>query len=93
MEIASNGRYRFELRRYPREFPQAIEATRAVVEIGEERANAVIKRDATQAIVEVTLKKGEYDIKTVLYDPTVKKGMGGVLCLCGVFRQITSFKC
>jgi arylsulfatase A-like enzyme len=79
VDIAQNGSYRFELRRYPREFPQAIEATKATVAIGKERADVVIERKATCAIVEIPLKKGEYDMKTTFIDrddPTGKKEWG-----------------
>jgi len=67
IEIASPGRYRFELRRYPREAPRPIEAARAVLEIGNQRAEVAIKADATMALLEMELARGEYDMKTSFY--------------------------
>lgn len=67
IEIASQGPYRFELRRYPREAPRPIEAVRAVLEVGNERAEVSIKPDATQAVIEMDLGKGIYDMQTSFY--------------------------
>jgi arylsulfatase A-like enzyme len=64
IEIANKGRYRFELRRYPREAPRPIEAMRAMLEIGNAKAEVAIAPDATQAIIEMELGKGQYDMKT-----------------------------
>jgi hypothetical protein len=79
IEIASSGRYRFELRRYPREAPRPIEATRAMLEIGNAKAEVAIAPDATKAVIEMDLGKGQYDMKTSFYpanDSTGTKAWG-----------------
>ena len=76
IEVASAGRYRFELRRYPREAPRPIEAVRAQVVIGSDKAEVSLTPDATSAVVEMRLHKGEYDMKTYFYPETGEKDWG-----------------
>jgi len=64
IEIANEGCYRFELRRYPREAPKPIEAVRAMLEIGNAKADVAIAQDATKAVIEMALAEGQYDMKT-----------------------------
>ncbi len=69
-----NGIYRFELRHYPREEPRPIEAIKATVEIGEEKTSNTIGIEATNAVIEMELKKGLYDMVTTFHRPTDFEG-------------------
>lgn len=74
VEIARNGKYRFELRHYPREEPRPVQAIRATVEIGEEKATKSIDINATNAVLEMKLKKGTYDMVTTFEHPADHDG-------------------
>ena len=77
VEIASDGNYRFELRRYPREAPIPIEADIAIVEIGETNSEVVIDIEADKAVVEMNLKKGIYDMVTTFKDSNDQQNLDG----------------
>ncbi len=63
IEIARTGRYRFELRQYPREAAKGIDAVSATVEIGDIKNKASMRNNATHAVIEMDLFKGLYDMK------------------------------
>jgi arylsulfatase A-like enzyme len=75
VEIARDGIYRMELRRYPREAPHAIEAVKAAVEVGEKKVEMSMGLDATNAVLEIELKKGEYDMQTIFSHPKDSVGL------------------
>jgi len=77
VEIARDGNYRFELRRYPREAPIAIEANSVMIEIGEIKEEGTIDVDAVEAVLELNLKKGIYDLKTTFKDSQDKENLDG----------------
>ena len=64
VDVVKDGRYRFELRRYPREANKAIGAVEAGVVIGDRSASKSISADVDHAILELELKQGEYDLDT-----------------------------
>ncbi|MEO1011564.1 MAG: sulfatase-like hydrolase/transferase [Bacteroidota bacterium] len=74
VEVARNGQYRFELRHYPREEPRPIEAVRATVEIGGERATIPLDVKTTHAVLELNLEKGLYDMVTTFEHPASHEG-------------------
>ncbi len=74
IDVEKDGRYRFELRRYPREAKKAIGATTAMVKVGDTSAETEIPSDADHAIVELELKAGSYDLETVFSDTKNKWG-------------------
>ncbi len=74
VEIARNGKYRFELRHYPREEPRPVEAVKATVEIGNKKVSKAIDNSATNAIVEMQLEKGTFDMITTFQPPANSEG-------------------
>lgn len=62
VEIARKGRYRFELRRFPREAARAIGANGAAIEIGSARKEKEIETTAEAAVFELVLDAGKYDL-------------------------------
>jgi arylsulfatase A-like enzyme len=74
VEIAQDGRYRFELRHYPREEPRAVEAVKATVEIGKEKGSKAIDIKATNAVIKMDLKKGMFDMITTFEHPPAHEG-------------------
>ena len=71
IEIVRDGRYSFELRRYPREASKAIGATSAAVEIGNSQDQVSLDLFDKKAILEIDLKKGKYDLQTFFKDDTI----------------------
>lgn len=69
VDIAKDGKYKFELRRWPREAPFSIEAEMAMVEIGGEKVQSEIGIGDQEAILELELKKGRYDMITTFQPP------------------------
>ncbi|MEQ6120694.1 sulfatase-like hydrolase/transferase [Reichenbachiella sp. MALMAid0571] len=69
VDIARDGKYKFELRRWPREAPFAIEAEAAIVEVGDVKAQSDIDVTDSEAILELELKKGRYDMITTFQPP------------------------
>jgi len=61
VEVQKSGKYRFELRHYPREANKPHGATDAAVRVGQTEV-AVNVTDPNQAVVEVDLKPGFYDL-------------------------------
>jgi arylsulfatase A-like enzyme len=68
VDVVNPGRYRFELRRYPREASKPIEATHAAIKLGEVMEEIPIKRIDNKAILQLELEKGSYDMKTFFRD-------------------------
>jgi arylsulfatase A-like enzyme len=64
VEVVRDGRYRFELRRFPREANQPIGASKATVKIGGASASIDLAANALHATIELQLKKGVYDLET-----------------------------
>lgn len=62
VEVARDGRFRFELRRYPREAEKPIEAFSAAIEIGPVKSERAVDPQAKQAVFELDLKRGTYDL-------------------------------
>jgi len=71
IEIARDGRYRFELRRYPQEASKAIEATSAAIEIGVSQSQTVLEFKDKKALLELDLKKGTYNMQTFFRDDKI----------------------
>lgn len=69
VEVARSGKYRFELRHYPREEPRPVEAVRATVEVGNKKVSKEIDFNDTNAVIEMKLKKGSYDMVTTFERP------------------------
>ncbi len=69
VEIARDGEYRFELRRYPREANMPIEAEVAMVEVGHEKKETNIDIKARKSMIDLLLKKGTYDMTTTFIPP------------------------
>lgn len=76
VDVARDGNYRFELRRYPREAPKPIEAGTAIVEIGDLKKEVKIITEASEAILDLDLKKGTYDMMTTFKHPEDSKEQG-----------------
>ncbi len=74
VDIARDGDYAFEMRRYPREEPRAIEAEAAMVEVGHVKRRVPLKVLDTKATVKMTLKKGLYDMTTTFVHPVDSVG-------------------
>ena len=68
-EVARDGRFRFELRRYPREAAKAIEASGAAIEIGPVGKEMQIDPRAKQTVFELDLKRGTYDLSATFRQP------------------------
>ena len=71
VEVQKPGRYRFELRHYPREAKKPHGAAEATVKVGEVQATAEAT-DPNHVTVDVALKKGTYDLTA-----TFKSAEGG----------------
>lgn len=69
VEIVRDGNYRFELRRYPREAPKPIEAKTAIIEIGDKRKELEIDLEDAEAIIDLELEKGIYDLAATFEGP------------------------
>jgi len=69
VDVARNGRYRFELRWYPREAPTAIGAIAASVRVGDRYAHGELLPDDVEAIFELDLEAGQFDMETVFKLP------------------------
>ncbi|HIL71164.1 MAG TPA: hypothetical protein EYG38_15115 [Verrucomicrobia bacterium] len=67
IELIRDGRYRFELRHPPREAPMPLGAIRARIRIGETTKTIELAENQNHAILDLKLKKGEFDLKTELH--------------------------
>jgi len=67
VEVARNGLYQFELRRYPRDAPKAIGASQASLTVGAKTVAAKINRSDASATLELALTRGTYDM-TATFD-------------------------
>lgn len=74
VNIARDGNYSFEMRQYPREEPRAIEAESAMVEVGDVKGSVQLNVLDTKAIVNMTLRKGLYDMMTTFVPPADSMG-------------------
>lgn len=74
IEIVSDGNYRFELRRYPREEPRPVGAVRAAIDIAGHRDSVQLDIKDTKAILELDLQKGIYDMITFFEQPDDQEG-------------------
>jgi len=74
VEIARDGKYAFEMRRYPREEPRTIEAKTAMVEVGDAKGSVQLNVLDTKATVKMTLKKGVYDMTATFVPPVDSVG-------------------
>ncbi len=70
VEIDRDGRYSFELRRYPREAYKSIGATSAAIQIGDSKVQTNLNPLDKKATLEMDLKKGKYDMQTFFKDDT-----------------------
>ncbi len=61
--VAQAGRYRFELRHHPREAPEALGATRALVAVGDRTATTTLTAADSAAVVELVLPAGDFDLQ------------------------------
>ncbi len=68
VDVVKDGRYRFELRRFPREAQKAIGANLAAVKMGNSSAEVELTPDADHAFIELDLKSGRYDMETKFTD-------------------------
>ena len=75
VEVARDGEYSFELRRYPREEPIAIEAQTAEVKIGNNNNKINLNVSDTKSVHKMMLNKGVYDMQTTFTHPADSVGM------------------
>ncbi|MEM1297596.1 MAG: sulfatase-like hydrolase/transferase, partial [Verrucomicrobiota bacterium] len=68
VEVAKDARYRFELRRYPREASKAIGASQAALKIGDRTAQTDLSLTDDQAVIELNLEAGSYDLEATFSD-------------------------
>jgi arylsulfatase A-like enzyme len=68
VDVVNPGRYQFELRRYPRETSKPIEATHAVIKVGDAMAETPLKRSENRAVLNMALDKGSYELQTLFKD-------------------------
>ena len=66
VKICRSGRYRFELRRFPREADKPIGAAFAAIAIGHAKAQTSLDKTDHKAILEMELEQGDYDMRTYL---------------------------
>lgn len=69
VDIERDGRYRFELRWYPRESPRPIGAITSSVRVGSTYVQKDMSPKADRAVMELNLKKGSYDLETAFQLP------------------------
>ncbi len=67
--VAQSGKYRFELRWYPREAPTAIGAIGASVRVGSTFAHQTMTPEADHVMIELDLTEGDYDMETAFKLP------------------------
>lgn len=65
IEVAKKGRYRFELRHYPREARKAIGATSASLKIGDLHEECLLTEDVDHVVIEMDLEPGRYDMEAI----------------------------
>ncbi len=64
IDVVQSGRYRFELRWFPRESPRAIGAIGATVRVGSISATQTMSVEDSRAVIELDLVRGEFDMST-----------------------------
>lgn len=69
VNIAREGRYRFELGWYPREAPRPIQAIGASIRVGPDYKQRSIKKTDDKAVFELALQEGNYDLETAFQLP------------------------
>ena len=67
--MTRTGRYRFELRWYPREKPTPIGAVGASIRIGPVFKQSSISKSDDKVIFELDLKQGQFDLETAFKLP------------------------
>ncbi len=72
VEVEKDGRYRFELRHFPREANQAHGAIEASVKLGKTQ-KTVKDLNPNYAVIELDLKKGKYDLEATFKAKQGKK--------------------
>ena len=75
VDVIRAGEYRFELRHYPREAPQALEAEKAVLRMGDHQARIELSPDDDCAVFTLRLSPGDYDLRTA-FSPTPSNPRG-----------------
>lgn len=74
VEISREGKYRFELRHYPREEPRPVMAVQASVQIGQQQTSVPLDPTATHALLELPLRKGTFDMVTTFQHAAGQEG-------------------
>ncbi len=69
VDVERDGRYRFELRWYPREAPTPVGAIGASVRIGPIYKQQSMSIDDDKSVFELNLQKGQYDLETAFQLP------------------------
>jgi arylsulfatase A-like enzyme len=64
LEVAEDGKYRVELRRWPRQEDKQMDAVKATIEIGGQQVSQQIPDGAKSVVFEVELKAGANDLLT-----------------------------
>lgn len=64
VEAPRDGLYQFDLRRYPKDAPKAIGATKATLTVGSQSVTASMDASDVSATLELALTKGVYDMTT-----------------------------
>jgi len=70
VDVNKTGKYRFELRRFPREASNPVGADDAAVQIGNLKVRTAMQRSDEKAVLEIELKKGKYDLQTFFEEKT-----------------------
>ncbi|MGK0239861.1 MAG: arylsulfatase A-like enzyme [Candidatus Pelagisphaera sp.] len=73
VDVARDGRYRLELRWYPREESTAIGAIAASVRVGDRYAQAAMSPEDPEAVFELELEAGEFDLETAFQLPETRE--------------------
>jgi arylsulfatase A-like enzyme len=72
VEVSQAGRYRIELRRYPREADQPVGAVKASVQVGDQESHTTLNADAQSAVLTLRLAAGETDLSGDFQDSAGK---------------------
>jgi len=76
VEVARDGKYEFELRRWPKEVNQSVEAEKARLKIGDVDETQAVPAGATAATFTVQLQAGKTRMQTWLTGGKAGKGRG-----------------
>ena len=64
LDVAESGRYRIELRRWPRQEDKAMDALKATIEIGDQSTTQEIPSGHKAVVFEIDLEQGANDLLT-----------------------------